>query len=432
MENKQTKKGFQFGFLVALGCFLIQAIPFGVASNIHPQFLGYIIAEHGFTLASISAMFTIGTIISAVFSPTIGNLFKKINAKIVFLGGAILSAGGVYMLSIAGDKLMLFYLGYGISQIGTAAISSIGIPVLISSWFDESVKGKVLGVVFAGSGLGNIFLQQFSVNWIAEVGYQQAYARFALMSIIVGVVISLILIRMPKNESEIVGRKSNTVKDETKEELVENKEEKSDNVWGYTFAEVKGIKEYWLFAVAFIFVGIYVSALATQYSAYLKVQPGFPVEILGTVGSIFALCSLFGNLIGGTLYDKLGATKTTIAGFVLALAGCLSLIFAPQIPALAYVYGATKGLSVFAYILAPSMLVGILFGNKDFSGILGITQVFFALGFSFGSFLFGALVDGLGYTIAWYVILASIIVAYVLLLTVISRMSKLNKEKFNK
>ena len=425
MEKETTKKGIQYGFLIALGCFLIQAIPFGVASNIHPQFLAYIIGEHGFSLASISAMFTIGTIISAVFSPTIGNLFKKINAKIVFLGGAILSAGGVFILSIAGDTLPLFYLGYGVSQVGTAAISSIGIPVLISSWFDESVKGKVLGIVFAGSGLGNIFLQQFSVKWIVEVGYQSAYQRFALLSVIVGVAISLILIRMPKNDSEIIGKKSASEKKEL------SKEEKTDNLWGYTLTELKSLKQYWIFAIAFVFIGIYVSALATQYSAYLKSE-NFDPAVLGTVGSIFALCSLFGNLLGGTLYDKLGAFKTTVIGFALATTACLSLIFAPKIPALAYVYGASKGLSVFAYILAPSMLVGILFGNKDFGGILGITQVFFALGFAFGSFLFGALVDKLGYTIAWYAILGAIIIAYSILLVVIKSMAKINKEKFKK
>ena len=425
MENKTTKK-IQYGLLVALGCFFIQAIPFGVASNIHPQFLAYIIAEHGFSLASISAMFTIGTIISAVFSPAIGNLFKKINAKIVFLGGAILSAGGVFILSIAGDTLPLFYLGYGVSQIGTAAISSIGIPVLVSSWFDESVKGKVSGIVFAGSGLGNIFLQQLSVNWIAEVGYQQAYARFALLSVVVGIVISLLLIRMPKNESEIIGKKS-TADENTKTEVASE-----ENKWGYTFAELKGIKAYWLFAIAFIFIGVYVSALATQYSAYLKSLQIYDTATLGTVGSIFALCSLIGNLMGGTLYDKLGATKTTMIGFGLATTACLSLIFAPQIPELAYLYGATKGLSVFAYILAPSMLTGILFGNKDFGGILGITQVFFALGFALGSFLFGALVDGLGYAVGWYTMLVAIVIAYTTLLIVIKSMAKINKEKFGK
>ena len=425
MENKETKKKIQFGFLIALGCFLIQAIPFGVASNIHPQFLAYIIEEHGFSLASISGMFTVGTIISALFSPTIGNLFKKINAKIVFLGGAILSAGGVFVLSIAGDTLPLFYIGYGVSQIGTAAISSIGIPVLISSWFDESIKGKVSGIIFAGSGLGNIFLQQFSVKWIAEVGYQQAYARFALLSIIVGVVLALLIIRMPKDKSEVVGAKAT-------DENTKIEASSEENKWGYSFAELKNIKAYWLFAIAFVFIGIYVSALASQYSAYLKSLQIYDVATLGTVGSIFALCSLIGNLMGGTLYDKLGATKTTIIGFILATTACLSLIFAPKVPALAYLYGATKGLSVFAYILAPSMLTGLLFGNKDFGGILGITQVFFALGFAFGSFLFGVIVDSLGYTIAWYVILGAIIIAYATLLMVIKSMTKLNKEKFGK
>ena len=425
MENKETKKKIQFGFLIALGCFLIQAIPFGVASNIHPQFLAYIIEEHGFSLASISGMFTVGTIISALFSPTIGNLFKKINAKIVFLGGAILSAGGVFVLSIAGDTLPLFYIGYGVSQIGTAAISSIGIPVLISSWFDESIKGKVSGIIFAGSGLGNIFLQQFSVKWIAEVGYQQAYARFALLSIIVGVVLALLIIRMPKDKSEVVGAKAT-------DENTNIEASSEENKWGYSFAELKNIKAYWLFAIAFVFIGIYVSALASQYSAYLKSLQIYDIATLGTVGSIFALCSLIGNLMGGTLYDKLGATKTTIIGFILATTACLSLIFAPKVPALAYLYGATKGLSVFAYILAPSMLTGLLFGNKDFGGILGITQVFFALGFAFGSFLFGVIVDSLGYTIAWYVILGAIIIAYATLLMVIKSMTKLNKEKFGK
>lgn len=426
MNNKETKKKIQYGFLIALGCFFIQAIPFGVASNIHPQFLAYIIEEHGFSLASISAMFTIGTIISAIFSPAIGNLFKKINAKVVFLVGAILSAGGVFVLSIAGDVLPLFYLGYGVSQIGTAAISSIGIPVLISSWFDESIKGKVSGIIFSGSGLGNIFLQQFSVKWIAEVGYQQAYARFALLSIVVGVALALLIIRMPKDKSEVVGVKA-TADENTKKEIVSE-----ENKWGYTFAELKGIKGFWLFAIAFIFIGVYVSALASQYSAYLKSLEIYDTATLGTVGSIFALCSLIGNLIGGTLYDKLGATKTTIVGFALATTACLSLIFAPKVPALAYLYGVSKGLSVFAYILAPSMLTGILFGNKDFGGILGITQVFFALGFAFGSFLFGAIVDSLGYTIAWYVILGAIIIAYTTLLMVIKSMAKLNKEKFGK
>ena len=420
MTNTINKRKFSQGWLIAIACMLIQAIPFGVASNIHPQFLGYIIEKEGFALGAISAMFTIGTIISALFSPSIGKLYNKFSAKLIFTVGAILSAGGVFMLGIAGSSLSLFYLGYGISQVGTAAISSIGIPVLITSWFDDSIKGKVLGVVFSASGLGNIFLQQLTASWIAADGYQLAYKKFALLSIAVGVVVSILFIRMPKNKSEMISGK--------KDSKEENKEVSVEENTGYTFAEAKSLKAYWIFAIGFVFIGIYVSALATQYSAYLKAE-NFDAAMLGTVGSVFAACSLVGNLIGGTLYDKLGTVKTTIIGFALAITACLSIMFAPKIPALAYVYGTTKGLSVFAYILAPSMLVGALFGNKDFGGILGITQVFFALGFSFGSAVFGIIVDAAGYTVAWSFILASIFVAYGMLLVAIKAMNKLNKER---
>lgn len=427
MENKETKKKISYGLLVAIGCFLIQAIPFGIASNIHPQFLGYIIAEEGFKLGAISAMFTIGTIISAVCSPTIGNLFNKMSAKIIFTVGAILSAGGIFILGIAGSKLPLFYLGYAISQIGTSAISSIGVPVLLTSWFDDKSRGKAMGIVFAGGGLGNIFLQQLSATWLNSVGYAQAYQNFAILSLAVGVVVSLLLIRMPKNETEVIKGKEET------QEIKENKEETQEieSKWGYTFAEARKLKSYWIFAIGFVFVGIYVSALATQYSAYLKAE-NFDPKMLGMVGSTFALFSLFGNLIGGSLYDKFGAFKTTIVGLVLAVVACISIMLAPKVPALAYLYGASKGLSVFSYIIAPSMLTGILFGKKEFGAILAITQVFFALGFALGSAIFGVLVDIAGYGVAWFVILGAILVAYAMLLSVIKTMSNLNKEKFGR
>ena len=427
MEQKETNKKIKFGLLVALGCFLIQAIPFGIASNIHPQFLGYIIETEGFALGAISAMFTIGTVVSAVCSPSIGKLFSKLSAKMIFTVGAILSAGGVFMLGIAGDKLPLFYLGYAISQVGTAAISSIGVPVLLTSWFDDNSRGKAMGIVFAGGGLGNIFLQQLSANWLNGVGYAQAYQNFAILSLVVGVAVSLLLIRMPKNETEVIRGKAE------KKENTENKEDNqaTESNWGYTFAEAKKIKSYWIFAIGFIFVGIYVSALATQYSAYLKAE-NFDPKVLGMVGSTFAFFSLFGNLIGGSLYDKFGAFKTTLVGLVLAVVACVSIMLAPKIPALAYLYGASKGLSVFSYIIAPSMLTGVLFGKKEFGAILAITQVFFALGFALGSAIFGVLVDVAGYGVAWFAILGAILVAYAMLLSAIKAMSKLNKEKFGK
>ncbi len=408
-------------WLVVLGCMLIQAVPFGVASNIQPQFIGPIVEKYGFSLGAFSLTFTIGTFVSAIASPPIGKMFSKIPAKTIFIVGSILSGGGILLLGIA-NALPVFYIGYSIAQVGTAAISSIGVPVLITAWFDNTTKGKALGIAFAGGSIGNIFLQQMAVKQIASVGPSQAYINFALLSLIVGVVVSLLLITTPKDGHHPEASGGGHGEHEPKGIPAD---------FGYTFAEVKAMKAYWIYAIGFAFVGIYVSALAMQYSAYLK-SLGFDYSVLGMVGSTFAIFSLGGNLIGGAIFDKLGMFKAMMIGGILAVISCLSLIAAPQIPALAYLYGASKGLSVFAYIIAPSFVTGSLFGKKEFGTILAVTNVLFALGFAAGSSVFGFIVDLAGYFVAWSLILVFIILGYGMILYAIKIISAKNNQILGK
>lgn len=420
MSNNNKK--FATGWLIVVACMLIQAIPFGVASNIQPQFVSYVVQEHGFTLAGFSLIFTLGTVVSAIASPIIGMLFNKINTKIMFLAGCILSGGGFLAFSMC-TELWQFYLVAGIVQVGTAAISSIGVPLLINGWFDELSKGKAMGLAFAGGSIGNIFLQSLTASSLAANGSSKSYLIFGALSLAVGIPITLLFLRMPKNDSEIV-------KGTKKEENKENTPKETTTVdWGYTFNEAKNLKFFWLFGFGLFFLGMYVSALAVQYPAYLKVYLNIDHSIVGYVGSIFALFSLGGNLFGGIIFDKLGVTKGLVVASVLAFVSCIALMFSGHIPQLAFVFAALKGLSVFAYMMGPSLLTGSFFGQKDFGTILGTVQIFFAVGFAAGSAVFGFLVDKFSYEIAWSVILVFIVICYASLIFASIGMNKLNKER---
>ena len=114
MSNNNKK--FATGWLIVVACMLIQAIPFGVASNIQPQFVSYVVQEHGFTLAGFSLIFTLGTVVSAIASPIIGMLFNKINTKMMFLAGCILSGGGFLAFSMC-TELWQFYLVAGMFKL---------------------------------------------------------------------------------------------------------------------------------------------------------------------------------------------------------------------------------------------------------------------------------------------------------------------------
>ena len=367
MDTLKSKK-FSTGWLIVVACMLIQAIPFGVASNIQPQFVSYVVQEKGFTLAGFSLIFTLGTIASAIASPFIGVLFNKISTKLLYILGCILSGGGFLAFSMC-NQLWQFYIVAAVVQVGTAVISSIGVPLLINSWFDEETKGKAMGIAFAGSGLGNIFLQQLVASSLATNGASKSYLLFGALSLIVGVPVSL------------------------------------------------------------FFLGMYVSALAVQYPAYLKTHAGFSASMVGTVGSVFALFCLGGNLFGGVIFDKLGTTKGLVVAFILAAVSCVSLMFAKQVAFLAFVFATLKGLSVFAYMIGPSMLTGSFFGQKDFGAILGVVQIFFAVGFAAGSSVFGLLVDSMGYGVAWIFVLVFIVICYGALIVSSIGMNKLNKKR---
>lgn len=419
----ETKKKFAYGWLIVIGAMILQAVVFGVASNMHPQFTAYVIEGEGFTLAKFSLMFTIGTVVSAFASPFIGKTYGKFPIKLIFGTGIVVCSGGIFVLSIASNYAM-FYLGYSLAQVGVSAVASLGAPMLINAWFGENVRGRALGLVFAGGSIGNIVIQSVVVKVLSDpnMGYKFAYRWAAIIALIVGLVITVLIIKMPKDKSDIVGGED-TGSADSKQEIEK---------WGYSLKEVMGIKFYWIYCIGFIFVGFYVAGLAMQFATYLN-NIGFEPAKVGAVGSVFALASLIGNVGGGTLFDKIGVFKSMLIGGISVCLAALCLVFTtPELAVLAFGFAILKGCAVYTYMSSPSILAGRMFGNKDFASILAITNIFFAVGVSLGSPLFGTLVDTLGWKTAWITVVGFIVLAYICILSSIKAFDKINKEKFGK
>lgn len=420
MENTTNKRPFFYGWVIVVACMLIQAIPYGVAINVQPQFINFVINGEGFTLTQFSLLFTIGTVVSALASPSIGKMLSnpKSNIKLIYVIGSILSGGGFALYSFAGGNLWAYYGISALVQVGTAIISAIGVPLLVNAWFKEN-KGIAMGIAFSGSGIGNIFLQQIAARLLSNpnFGYARAYFIFGIISLIVSLPISLFLVRLPKDESELV--RNSHKKKNIKVNL---------SSWGYTLQEVMKMKLFWVLATGFIFVGFYVSGMSVQYISYLY-SLGFNATFVANIGSIFAFFSIFGNLCGGLFFDKLGIKKSLAASGSMIIICGLCLIFVPNIPTLGYLFAVLLGISMFTYIIGPSYLTGSLFGDREFGTILGIVQVFFAVGYAVGTVLFGLCVDYLGYPTSWVLTTIYAAVAYSLLLIASIRIQKHNKEE---
>ncbi|MGL5821667.1 MAG: conjugated bile salt MFS transporter [Sarcina sp.] len=413
--NKNRSKQFVTAWVMVVGCMLIQAIPFSIASNIQPQFMDYVVKGEGFTLGGFSLIFTISTIIAALVSPLIGKMYSKYNPKMLLIIGAILSGGGFAFFGLA-NNLWEFYIIGGITQIGTAVVSSIGVPLVVSNWFSEEVRGKALGLTFAGGAFGNMFLQQLTAISLINNGYRKSYFMFGALSIVVGLVVTIFVLRLPRNESEVL--KSSKIKDDA-----------TTMNFSYSLTDLKNVKYFWFLAIAFILIGLTISAIMIQYPAYMKSAVGLAPALVGSVGSVLAIFSLLGNLVGGHLFDKLGVTKCMICAGTSAAIGSVFLILSSQNQIFAFVFAAFFGASVFSYIMGVAYMTGKFFGKENYGSILGVINLMFAVGFAVGSALFGIVVQRIGYGFLWTTVLVLVIIAYGLIILASIGMKKLNSSR---
>lgn len=398
-------------YFIVFICMFLQAVPYSIAQNIQPLFVPYVIKQFGFSLAGFSLIFTCGAIASAIFSPVLGNVFEKVNIKLLFLVGATLSAVGFMGFGFS-HNLAQFYVLAAMQKVGCLLFSGIGVPYLINSWFPKEGRGKALGIAFSGGSIGNVFLQQITSQMLASRGATYSYIFFGVLALVCSLPIVMIFVRLPKaGEVEVV-------------EENESEEVQTSGFDGLGAKATKQNKYFWLFSIGYAIIAVSISALSTQYATYFTGELGLNATLVGTLGSVFAAFCLIGNVSGGALFDKIGTLKTMTISMLLQGVAIVALIFCAKVPALAFLFSITYGLNVYSYMSAPAFMATDVFGKKESSKIFGTISLLFALGYAFGSTLVGMIVDKVGFGAAWIVMLGCVVVGYTLLLGSIKKVKE--------
>ena len=398
-------------YFIVFICMFLQAVPYSIAQNIQPLFVPYVIKQFGFSLAGFSLIFTCGAIASAIFSPVLGNVFEKVNIKLLFLLGATLSAVGFMGFGFS-HNLAQFYVLAAMQKVGCLLFSGIGVPYLINSWFPKEGRGKALGIAFSGGSIGNVFLQQITSQMLASKGATYSYIFFGVLALVCSLPIVMIFVRLPKvGEVEVV-------------EENEAEEVQTSGFDGLGAKATKKNKYFWLFSIGYAIIAVSISALSTQYATYFTGELGLSATLVGTLGSVFAAFCLIGNVSGGALFDKIGTLKTMTISMLLQGVAIVALIFCAKVPALAFLFSIAYGLNVYSYMSAPAFMATDVFGKKESSKIFGTISLLFALGYAFGSTLVGMIVDKVGFGAAWIVMLGCVVVGYTLLLGSIKKVKE--------
>lgn len=407
--------------MILFGCFMLQAVPYTLSAFVPPLYLAPIARVYpngaaGFSDVNLTLYLTIGAVASALVSPIVGKFFGKAKTKILMYGGLAVAFVGMIVQATA-VNIWMFWLANILIQCGCITFIGLAIPYLIGNWFGDSVRATVMGIAFAGGSFGNIFMQFIFTKLFNKVDSVQSLHKVFWIIAITFVVVGFLLITFCIKDN----KEDQTPNQDFDEQKAESNKEVA-NVKGCGFAHTKSMSQFWIMGVAMTIIGLNVAAQSGLFNKFFN-NMAVDKHVIETVGSVFAIACVCGNVVGGALFSKLGTFKTLIFGGGFQIISAISMLVIASlgnensiINYLPFLWAVLYGVSTFTFTQGPSTIIQSLFGLKDFGQTVGIFNIFFAVGFAVGAPVFASIQTNFGYQAAWISVVAYAVIGYLAML----------------
>ena len=451
LKEQSKKEQTIWMWLILLGCFLLQMLPYCVALNMTSLFSGSDWMKWLKGDATMMGLtFTIGSLCAAIAGPFIAKLFnKKISMRLVYALGVVVAMAGFFGSGInafvpaehrsKGVVCAILWINNTLSRIGVMIFSGLGINNLISKWWPAERRGFALGIVFTGGSLGNIWMQQlakvlankfnnhlpFDETTGAPIydasnpiyqsyGNQQwvTYLILAAIGLVGGLLIVAFVCKKPipivpqdpllsKIDKKIIRHQCVACQREVEEE------QKISNQKPLEASPIVTRKYpvYWILGVGYLILQMAIvhgsmNGTIIQFSTS-HANPGWGggyTSVMATGGTIFGVSCLVGNFMGGVLNDKIGPHRSIAIAGIGQCAAILCLMFSVKTPALVFVYFVLAGLSVYLFTSTPSYISGRLYGAGQSNAHMSILGMFTAIGFAIVNSISGTITGNLDKT----------------------------------
>lgn len=373
-----------------------------------------ILSEFGWERALTASVFSIGFFVAAIASPLIGTAIDRFGPQRVLPVGAIISATGFYLTTLATEPHH-FYLTLGLMCIGGSTVFAYnGHFVFVPSWFERS-RGLALGLVSAGAGVVGITLVPELQKLIDRGGWRTGCIVFAVILLVLIVPVNLALqCRRPQDLGlEPDGGAGANAGGTSRTVIV-------DRAWAstdWTLGKAARTARFWCFAIGFglaLFAWYAILVHQTKYLRDLGFNSTFAAWALGLV----PFFGVGGQIVLGTLSDRIGRewvwTLGTMGFFSCYL--CMLLLARWPDPLLVWGMVVTQGFFGYGISTVIGAIPADLFQGRNYGRIYGVMAIGGSSGASLGPWVLGYVFDKTGsYDIACMIQMAACVLSCLLI-----------------
>ena len=376
--------------------FVSQGMTLGGLQVFDEKLLAHLAAVSGeeISLGAFKGGLSIMFATAGILGMLAGWLCDKIGPrKLIFAGMALLSVG--YYMFADVQTLTDIYI---ISALFGLVLVLCGLMInvyLVSSWFTFK-RGLAIGLVLAGTSLGNAAFPKFNGWLLQTMEWQQVFTWAAWIPALTIPVLFIFLKDSPSTQ----GGKADVSGDLPK-------------LSGYSLGEALTSRNFWI--VAIIAMCTFYGILAMSGHTYLFFRgEGYSEGAAASAVSILFFGGLIGKVISGYLAESFGRKRVLLTGLTMMLIGIGGMVLSIQLSSAALVWG---GLLLFGFgwggiYTLIQVLAADLFGLLALGKILGAINILDTFGGAMGPVVTGIMVDRTeGYMQPFIVVLVLLLLA---------------------
>ena len=386
-----------YGWWIVVAAFLNLFFAVGIIFYGFPVFYPALAESLGFTRAQLTQGFLLGFLIAGLpFGLIAGVVIDRVGARWVILAGAAL-VGISLMLMGWMTKLWHYELLCIMEVLGYVLAGPIANQVLVAKWF-EARRGRAMGYVYLGLGLGGVVSPLLSNYLIRNFGWRHALEVVGLLIMVILIPVGLLVTRSAPAD---LGLLPDGAANEARSVVIADSQ-KFTNRQGDIQAAIR-TKNFWLILAGSTLVVGAIGAVIQHFILFLKDQ-GYSANEASRFFTALLVASLGGRVLVGYLADRF-RKKNIMAFFYASLSAAILLLAFSHNPNAIWIFAAVFGFSMGAdYMLIP-LVTAECFGTASLGKLLALIIMGYSLGQWGAPWITGRIFDVRhSYELAWNII----------------------------
>lgn len=365
------------GWSVVAGTFVAQLTVVGFFTYSGSLLVAPVREEFGASLEQVMYAMTGATLMGFIMMPLGGIAIDRFPARRVMVGGTLLTALGLYFLSLSPDitsYIILFSLTMSCANAlaGTTCCSTV-----ISRWF-SSKRGRALGISAVGTSIGGMIIPAVFANWLDADGWRASLQQVSLIYLVVTLPVLLLTISSSPQEAGVHGEDH-------------SREERTPPGSALSFGEILRSSGYWYMALSLGLLFSAYSAMVANITPY-ALSRGLTTEHASAFIMILAVSGLIGKLALGVVADR---TSPKLGLWIAQGLVMISFMVLSQEPGYNMITAAmiTLGLAAGGMLPVWGAMVPRVFGLTSYGRAMGLMGPMITLCVLPGFPIVGRLVD---------------------------------------